>query len=179
MRIQLIGASGTGKSTLGRALSKRLGLPLLECDSYYWVDDNFRIRRTDEEKRAMLFADLASHDSFVFTGAPQSWARGYPQDLDLLVLLRLDSNVRMNRLRQREQLRYGGRALPGGDHYDDTESFLAWATTYESSDDTVGNSLLSHRLLVAEASCPVLELVADRPVDELATEIEAKLSAQP
>jgi adenylate kinase family enzyme len=178
VRIQIIGASGTGKSTLGHALSKYFGIPLLECDRYYWVDDDFRVKRTDEEKRAMMFADLATHESFVFTGAPQSWAQGYPHHLDLLVFLRLDHGVRIDRLRKRELLRYGERALPGGDHYDDTESFLAWAATYETSDDTVGNSLVSHRLLLSRAACPVMELSADHSVEELVTEIAAKLSAQ-
>ena len=178
MRVQLIGASGTGKSTLGGELSKRLGIPLLEVDRYYWADDDFRVKRSDEEKRAMLFADLAIHDSFVFTGAPQSFARGYPHDLDLIVFLRLNTEVRMNRLRQRELLRYGARALPEGDHYADTESFLAWAATYETSDDTVGNSLVSHRLLLSQATCPILELDADWPVDELLEDIIKELSTR-
>lgn len=166
-RIQLIGASGTGKSTLGAALSQRLNLPLLESDRYYWADEDFRIKRSDDEKRSMLFADLEAHEHFVFTGAPQSWAKGYPRELDLLIFLRLPQDVRMERLRRRELTRYGARAMPGGDHFEETESFLAWAATYESSGDTVGNTLASHRLLVSQAACPVLELDARQSVSEL------------
>ena len=176
MKIQVIGASGSGKSTLGRALSRRLGVALLESDRYLWADDDFRIKRPDDENVAMLIADLRAHDSFVLTGAPQSWAVGCLPALDLLVFLRLPHAVRMERLLRREHARYGVRALPGGDHHEDTQSFLAWAATYESSDDKVGNSLASHRILISRATCPVLELDAEGSVEDL---VEAVLRSLP
>ncbi|MEW5938865.1 MAG: AAA family ATPase [Chloroflexota bacterium] len=38
-RIAIVGTAGSGKTTLGRALSKRLGLPLIELDALYWEPD--------------------------------------------------------------------------------------------------------------------------------------------
>lgn len=35
MKILLMGVSGTGKSTLGKMLSKRLGIPFLEADDFH------------------------------------------------------------------------------------------------------------------------------------------------
>jgi adenylate kinase family enzyme len=167
VRIQIIGASGSGKSTLGKLLSERLGIPLLESDRYYWADADFRVSRSDNEKRHMLFADLARYRCFVFTGAPQSWARGYPKELDLLVFLRLDDQVRMDRLRAREIERFGERAMPGGDHFSETTSFLSWAATYETSVETEGNTLVAHRRLISEMACPVLQLDSSQGVNLL------------
>ena len=51
MRISMVGTSGSGKSTVGRAAAERLGVPFLELDSLRhqanWVelpDDEFRAR---------------------------------------------------------------------------------------------------------------------------------------
>lgn len=38
-RINIIGTSGSGKSTFGRALANQLGYPFIELDTLFWQDD--------------------------------------------------------------------------------------------------------------------------------------------
>jgi adenylate kinase family enzyme len=37
MRVLITGASGSGTTTLGRALAARLGFAFLDADDYYWL----------------------------------------------------------------------------------------------------------------------------------------------
>jgi adenylate kinase family enzyme len=65
-RIAIIGTSGAGKTTLGRELGRRLGVPFVECDSLAhkpnWVP------ASADELRAGLDAALAGHDRWVIDG---------------------------------------------------------------------------------------------------------------
>ena len=53
-RVNIIGTSGSGKSTFGRQLSKLLGLPFIEMDSLYWGPN--WTERPDEEFLAKVEA---------------------------------------------------------------------------------------------------------------------------
>ena len=73
-RVNIIGASGTGKTTLGAALAKRLGCPHFDSDDYYHfpTDPPFRKQRTPEERLALLEADLSKHRSWILSGGAAS-----------------------------------------------------------------------------------------------------------
>ena len=143
MRIQIIGASGAGKSTLSAALARMLGLPLLSGDGYLWQDSDFTCRRPDGDIRAMLRADLAKYPHFVFDGQTDGFAPGIDLGRSALVLLLLPEPVRMERLRAREQARFGSRIAPGGDLRQSSQEFLAWAAGYPA-DRSAGTSLGWH-----------------------------------
>ena len=169
MIIQLIGASGSGKSTLAGAVGRLAHLPVLHSDHYLWQDSDFTIMRPIDQQHAMLQADLARHSSFVLDGGVHRWLPEGALRPTLLVLLRLDQDTRMERLRQREWLRYGARCLPGSDHYALTEEFLEWAATYETAlAHEEHTSLAGHFQLLRQAPCPCLILWNTRPAEELA-----------
>jgi thymidylate kinase len=92
---------------------------------------------------------------------------------DLIIYLRLDPTLRMERLRQRERIRYGQRIEPGGDMAALNAQFLTWAAAY----DTAGREQRSHQAheewLAAQAA-PVLRLDSSEPVQTL---VQAVLSA--
>ncbi len=64
-RISVIGSSGSGKTTVARALAERLAIPYLELDAVFhqpgWV------ARPDEEFRSIVF-DFAKGDRWVIDG---------------------------------------------------------------------------------------------------------------
>lgn len=41
MKLQLIGASGTGKSTLGKYIAEKEQIKWIDTDDYLWKDEHF------------------------------------------------------------------------------------------------------------------------------------------
>lgn len=172
MIIQLLGAAGAGKSTLGRALAARAGLPLLQSDRYLWLDDEFTQMRPPEEGRALLLGDMERYPGFILDGGVHRWLPKGVLRPDLLVLVRLEHRIRMDRLRQRELDRFGERCLPGGDHAPVTQEFLDWAATYETASAEEENTCLAaHLQRLGEAECPCLVLWSHRPAEQLARQV--------
>lgn len=172
MIIQLLGAAGSGKSTLGRAISSITGLPLLQSDRYLWQDDEFTRMRPPEEARSLLRSDLERYPNFILDGGVHRWLPMGALRPDLLVLIRLEHETRMARLRQRELDRFGDRCLPGGDHAPITQEFLDWAATYETASYTEeSNCLASHLRRLGEAECPCLILWSRQPAEHLARQV--------
>lgn len=116
-RIHVVGASGAGTTTLGRALAVRLACAHLDTDAYFWLptDPPFREIRDCAERQALLGADLRRHDAWVLSGSLCGWGDVFIPLFDLVVFLSLAPHVRMARLMARERERYGGEAIaPGG-----------------------------------------------------------------
>ena len=167
MKIQVIGASGVGKSTLCRYISKRTGICWIDTDRYLWKDADFTENYPVRERLEMYRKDRNSHDGYIVSGSVHTWNPQGFQDRELLVLLLLDETIRMQRLYRREFENFGARMLPGGDHEQITRDFLSWSKTYLTADENSVCSLACHKRLLREAKCRTLELNANKPVDVL------------
>ena len=61
-RIHILGASGSGTTTLGRALAERLQGPHFDTDDYFWLptDPPYTQRRERTERQRLLMDDLTA-----------------------------------------------------------------------------------------------------------------------
>src|SRR4029453_16093638 len=82
-RIHILGASGSGTTTLGRALAEHLQCPHFDTDDYFWV----------------------------LSGSLCGWGDVAIPLFELVVFLQIPHDIRMERLRQREHQRFGARIL--------------------------------------------------------------------
>ncbi|MBP1853306.1 AAA family ATPase [Rhizobium halophytocola] len=176
-RIHILGASGSGTSTLGAALGRHLGIPHVDSDSIYWLptDPPFVEPRALEERHAMLRELLPADGHWIFSGSALKWAEPIEPYYDLVVFLQLDHDTRMSRILKREKARYGARIEEGGDMYVKSRVFLAWARAY----DTAGlgqRSLLSHEKMLEARGWPVLRLDSIHPVEDLVAAVLAQLA---
>lgn len=170
MKIHIIGASGTGKSTLAKYISEQQGINWIDTDTYLWKDDRFKENRPIEERKEMYAKDMAVEDNYAASGSVFSWLpKGY-NDRDLLVFLHLDEAVRMKRLRKREQQR--GNRMWRDDRGQETNDFLEWCKTYTTARDksSVG-TYAEHAYQIELAASPVLQLDSSPPVEDLYKEI--------
>lgn len=64
-RILIVGNSGSGKSTFGKVLSKKLNLPLIHLDKYFWKAG---WKPTVNEEWDEVIRDMTSKDKWIIEG---------------------------------------------------------------------------------------------------------------
>jgi uridine kinase len=148
-RILITGASGSGTSTLGRAVAAALQATFVDADDLYWLPTNprFNQKRDPTERAALLRERLDSTHSLVVAGSIYAWGADLESAFDLVVFLRAPTETRVERLRARE-LRLHGRI---------DEDFIAWAAQYDVG-TLPGRSLARHLAWLELRTCPVLRL---------------------
>ena len=140
MRVLVIGASGTGTSTLGRALAADLGCTWIDADDMFWLptEPPFTTKRPRDERLAMILDALSAGG--VVSGSIVGWGGALEDSFDLIVFVTLDTAARLERLRARELERFG--------HVNET--FLAWAARYDDDDLAEGRSRKLHEAWLAD-----------------------------
>src|SRR5215475_10464566 len=104
LRLRRSSTSGSGATTLGRALSVRLGSSFLDADDYYWIltDPPYKEKRDPVARLQLILADLRKAPSSVVAGCVRNWGGELEDSFSLIVLLTLDAEIRVARLRERE-----------------------------------------------------------------------------
>jgi adenylate kinase family enzyme len=174
-RIHLLGASGSGTTTLGRALARRLGCPHFDTDDYFWLptEPKFEQIRDRAERQALLGGDLERHPAWVLSGSLCGWGDLFVPRFELVIFCAVPSDVRLARLRARERERYGEEAIaPGGRLRAKYEAFIAWAASYEDG-PAVERSRRMHEGWLATLPCPLLRL---EDVDDVETRMKRVLA---
>ena len=168
MRIHITGASGAGTTTLGRALAAALSCPHFDSDDYYWMPTRprYREKRPVEEHQALLLRDLAPHAAWALSGSLVSRGQPFVPLFDRVVYLRVPTEVRLRRLRAREEARYARDPDRTREEFErDREEFLAWAAGYdEGGMDT--RSRARHEAWLKTLACPVTRIEGERTVEE-------------
>jgi adenylate kinase family enzyme len=175
-RINILGASGSGTSTTGRALSTALAVPYLDSDEYYHEpsDPPFQKQRLPEARHALIMADLGRATSWVLAGGVAGWEPGPQLDFTLMVFLWVPAPIRIERLRRRESQRFGQRILEGGDMHHAHEAFIEWAARYDSG-GIEGKTLARHEAYLASQACPILRFREVMSIAQITDAIVAAL----
>ena len=170
MQVLILGASGSGTTTLGKALADRLGWKHLDTDDYFWRPTlpPFQEKRDPAERLLLLTQALRAAPDSIVSGSLVGWGEGVEDAFDLIVFLYVPSELRLTRLRQREVLRYG-RADP---------AFLQWASEYDQG-PPVGRSLAKHEAWLRCRKAPVLRIEGDTTVEERVKRVLAAIRASP
>jgi adenylate kinase family enzyme len=178
-RIHVTGASGSGVTTLGRALADALALPHHDTDDYLWrpTTPPYRELREPADRLRLMAEIFLPRADWVLSGGLDGWGDVLISNFDLVVFVKTPQELRMRRLREREATHFGTDVVaPGGCRHEETESFLEWAAHYEDG-TREGRSLERHEAWLATLSCPVLRLDGARPTSELVFEVRRVLGA--
>jgi hypothetical protein len=110
----------------------------------------------------------------VLSGSPIEWGAALEPLYELIVFLRLDHDVRMARLRRREEADFGPRIAPGGDMATINAGFIEWAAAYDAGGPEQ-RSLAQHERWLSCQRCPVLRLDSIAPVEALLAAVLAAI----
>jgi len=165
-RIHILGASGSGTTTLARALADRLGHAQLDTDDFFWhpTDPPYQRSREAGERLDLLRDALAPHAAWVLSGSLCGWGDPLIPLFDLVIYLRLPADIRVERLRAREATRFGEAIAPGGRLHQGHEKFIAWAASYDGGDLST-RSRMRHGGWLAGLPCSVLRIEGDHTTE--------------
>jgi adenylate kinase family enzyme len=166
--INVFGAPGTGKTTLGGALAEKLGVPLLDSDAYFHfpTDPPFTKQRTPEERNRLFREEFFRHEACVVAGNVGGWGIDPRPAFSLTVFLYLPPEIRLARVLERERRLYGARLLPGGDMSHLHREFIEWTNAYDSGANQDSFTLAVHEEYFANLKTPRLRLDTPMATDE-------------
>jgi hypothetical protein len=163
-RLHVTGASGSGTTTLARALADHWAVPHADVDDYFWVptDPPYVEKRPRADRVALMRGVFAPREAWVVSGWMLGWGDGIVAECDAVVFLTLDPEERLRRLEGRETHRRAGR------DFDPVawQAFLTWAGGYDDP-GFEGRSRVSHEEWLAGLTQPVLRLDSARTREEL------------
>jgi adenylate kinase family enzyme len=178
-RIHVVGASGSGTTSLAAAIATRYGHVHLDTDDFFWrpTTPPYREKRPREERLALLRRALLKADPWVLSGSLCGWGDPLIPQFELVVFLAVPTAVRLMRLRAREIERYGERAIaPEGELRKPHVEFLEWAGRYDTGGLEMRSRAL-HETWLATLPCAIVRLEGDLSVAEQLVWIEASPDA--
>lgn len=179
-RIHIVGASGSGTSTLAKAISEKLGYKHLDTDQYYWLptEEPFTKVRSIEDRIQLLSADLEGQDKWVLSGSLCGWGDVFIPYFDLVIFMWIPQDIRMKRLEAREVGRYGEDIAAGGRRHGSYQKFMEWASEYDTAGVEMRSKALHEAWLAAlPLRCRIERLEGDLSIEEKLILIEEILTA--
>lgn len=150
-----MGASGSGTTTLARALADYWAVPHADADDYFWVPSNppFVDKRPEADRVALMREVFVPREAWVLSGSMTRWGTEVVDECDAIVFLTLAPDERIRRLEAREERRRAARS------FDPVawEAFLDWARGYDDP-SFEGRTRVSHEEWLAGLKQPVLRL---------------------
>lgn len=166
-RIHILGASGSGTTTLAKAISEKFGYRHLDTDNYFWhpTEEPFTQTRSVEERIHLLGPDLQKHDRWVLSGSLCGWGDVFIPYFDMVLFMWIPEELRIKRLEEREWQRYGEDIAVGGKRHESYLTFMQWASMYDHAGLEVRSRAL-HEEWLATLPCPVVRLEGDLSMED-------------
>lgn len=176
MVIHVMGASGSGTTTIGNLIAKEKGFNLLESDYYKWEQTNppFQKMRPQEESDKILLDAIKNSKDLVIAGSLHSNPIAFDY-IDIIFYLYAPTSVRLKRIEQRDIDSGRNSRKAGGAIEKEYLEFLWWAENYDNL-GFEGRSRKSQQHVIENCKNAKTYLVdTNRPLDEIMKEILSKI----
>ena len=186
--IAIFGLNGAGKSTLTHALAKELNYFEMDVEDYYFPEqresrksaleqggpcdiDNakelpYSNPRSKAEVQEALLKDIKEHPDFIIAGVNMNWCEEILSVIERAFWVKVPLEIRLERIKFREEKRFGERALPGGDMYEQQEEFRRVVAGREEK---------SLEGCAAKLRCPVIMLDGTAAIEDNIDKIIMKI----
>lgn len=161
MGIVICGLNGTGKSTLGKILAKKLHFHFIDIEDLYFPKENsdyiYASPRTREDVAERLRCEIRTHENFIFASVKGDYGEDICSFFQYAILLNAPRDIRLQRVKERSFQKFGSRMLPGGDLFEQEEKFFRFVES--RNENTVEE-------WVKSLKCPVIRIDGTKPIDE-------------
>lgn len=168
-RILIIGASGTGTTTLGKRISTKLELPFIDLDELFWLESEipFTKFRNTEQLKEIVNDKIYSKNEWLISGDPSLWNVGIEDKINYLIFLKAPTDIRISRLEQRYNNHYGiASRVKGNLIFENHQSFIKWTMQYNTGGIT-GRTKDKQELWISNLNCIIFETNSDKELDLL------------
>lgn len=126
--IMVCGLNGAGKSTIGKALAKKLHFYFIDNEELYFPKTNpnyiYASPRTRKEVEQLLFSEIKTHENFIFASVKGDYGKVSAPFFQYVVLIHVPKDIRIQRVKNRSFQKFGNRMLYGGDLYEQEKRFF-------------------------------------------------------
>jgi adenylate kinase family enzyme len=159
MKIHILGASGSGTTSLEINLARNIRITHYDSDEYFWekTEPPFKIKRIESERIRLLKNDLSNNDSWILSGSSMGWGDFIIDQLDYVIYIYVDNEIRMKRLLLREIEGYGDKINKGNDIYKSHIEFMNWARSYDNGGMDI-RSRKSHSEWMKKVKCRIIRI---------------------
>lgn len=126
----------------------------------------FSMPRTKEEVQRGILRALAENPRFILSGVTMNWCEEILAKIEIAFWVCAPLEVRLQRIGDREERRFGARVLPGGDMYEQQKAFCEMVQ---------GRNPKAAEQTALMLRCPVYPLDGTLPVGENVARIMAYL----
>lgn len=175
-RIHVMGASGSGTSTLARGLANAFDSQAFDTDDFYWkpTDPPFTDKRPVADRIALMQEVFLPRRDWILSGSFTSWGAPIVPRLTHVIFLALPGAKRLARLRKRERLRADPELTRTPEWQAANAGFLNWAMSYDDP-GFAGRSLAAHERWLGGLDIPVIRIDAGAPPEAVLSEAVAAL----
>ncbi len=176
MIIHVMGASGSGTSSLGEYLGRELGFDVIESDFYKWKQTipQFQVMRPIEESNKLLLDKIANSENLIIAGSLHSNSVIFKY-IDIIIYLKCPTHIRLKRIKQRD-IDVGRNSL-NSDDAEVRENFLGFlelAKKYNSL-GLDKRSRASQKWVISSCNAKVIKIRTNRKVEKVRNNVLKKL----
>lgn len=114
----------------------------------------------------MITNELLKNKDWILGGSIIDWGENVFPDFDLVVFLYLPKEIRIERLKRREYIRYGNVIYTDLARRNQFGKFLTWATDYDVNSGIANRTLDAHEKWMRILNSSILRLSGDLTTQE-------------
>lgn len=134
MKIHIIGCSGSGKTYLATALSKKYNIPHFDLDDIQW-DNNAQGYgvKMPVEKRNVLLQEILVNDEWIIEGVYYAWVQQSFEEADKIYVLDMPKYLYISRIIIRSIKRKLGIQKGKKETLKSVYNLLRWTETFQNN----------------------------------------------
>ena len=134
MKIHIIGCSGSGKTYLAKALSKKYNIPHFDLDDIQWDNHSGSYdAKMPVEKRTELLNNILENDHWIIEGVYYAWVSKCFEDADKIFVLDIPKRIYIYRIIKRFIKRKLGLEKGKKETLKSVYHLLKWTNTFASN----------------------------------------------